>query len=159
MNITKNQVVTMHYTLKDDEGQTIDTSAGAEPLVYIQGMGQIIPGLEKELEGKTKGDKVLAVIPAEEAYGTRNDEMIQSVPKSEFEEAGDIQVGMQFQVETDNGPIALTVIEVRAEEVVLDGNHPLAGLTLHFDVEVTDVRAATEDEIAHGHVHGAGCNH
>jgi FKBP-type peptidyl-prolyl cis-trans isomerase SlyD len=159
MKIAKHNVVTMHYTLKDGEGQTIDSSEGQEPLVFIQGVGQIIPGLETELEGKVKGDKLQVVIKPEDAYGERSDQMIQNVPKSEFQDAGELAVGMQFQVETDNGPIALTIIEILDEEVVLDGNHPLAGVTLHFDVEIADVRVATEDEISHGHVHGKGCNH
>jgi len=159
LNIAKNHVVTMHYTLKDGEGQTIDSSAGAEPLVFIYGLGQIIPGLEKALDGKAKTDKVQVVIPPEEAYGERSDEMIQAVPKTEFQDADQVSVGMQFQVQTDNGPIGLTVIEVRENEFILDGNHPLAGITLHFDVEITDIREATEEELSHGHVHGPGCNH
>lgn len=159
MNIAKNHVVTMHYTLKDDSGATLDSSAGGEPLVYIHGLGHIIPGLEGKIEGKTKGDKLQAVIEPKDAYGERVDEMVNSMPKSEFPDSEDLAEGMQFQVDTDKGPLVLTVVEVKGDEVVLDGNHPLAGYTLHFDVEIVDIREATEDELAHGHVHGDNCQH
>jgi FKBP-type peptidyl-prolyl cis-trans isomerase SlyD len=161
MNISTNSVVTMHYTLKNggDQGDVLDSSVGAEPLVYIQGMGQIIPGLEKQMEGKAKGDKLQALIAPVDAYGERNDQMVNSMPKSEFPEPDQLAVGMQFQVDTDQGPLVLTILEVKDDEVVLDGNHPLAGFTLHFDVEITDIREATEEEIAHGHVHGEGGVH
>jgi len=149
----------MHYTLKNDAGKTIDSSVSAEPLSFIFGSGQIIPGLEEELDGKAKGDKVQATIAPEKAYGKRNDEMIQTVPKSQFEDSEEIKEGIQFQADTEDGPVLLTVLEVRDEEVVLDSNHPLAGETLHFDVEITEVRTATKDEMDHGHVHGEGCSH
>jgi FKBP-type peptidyl-prolyl cis-trans isomerase SlyD len=156
MNVTKENVVSINYTLKNDDGQVLDSSADGNPLVYLHGVGQIIPGLEKALEGKTKGEKVNVTIPPEEAYGPRNDQMIQTVPKSEFEDADTIEVGVQFQADTQAGPMIFTVIEVKDNDFVLDGNHPLAGMTLHFDVEVSDVRAATAEEISHGHVHGPG---
>ena len=161
MNVSKNSVVTMHYTLKNgsDQGEVLDTSAGSDPLVYIHGLGHIIPGLEKELEGKTVGDKLQALIAPEDAYGERNDQMVNSMPKSEFPDAEELAVGMQFQVDTDQGPLVLTVLEVKDDEVVLDGNHPLSGFTLHFDVEITNIREATEEAISHGHVHGEGGVH
>lgn len=156
MQITKNSVVTIQYTLKDDAGEVLDQSTPEEPLAYIHGLGHLIPGLENELDGKTSGDKLNTKIEPKDAYGERNDQMIQVVPKSEFENAESIQPGMQFQVESDEGPIFFTAVKVDENEITLDGNHPLAGVTLHFDVEITDVREATAEELDHGHVHGPG---
>ena len=145
MNITKNSVVTMHYTLKNDEGTTLDSSIGKQPLVYIQGMGNLMPGLENALEGKIKGDKVNVRIEAKDAYGEKQEDYIQAVPRTEFENAADIEVGMQFQVSAGDQPMIVTVIEVKENEVILDGNHPLAGVPLNFDVQVMDLRAATDE--------------
>ncbi|MBP9673496.1 MAG: peptidylprolyl isomerase [Bacteriovoracaceae bacterium] len=159
MNIAKKHVVNIHYTLTDDKGETIDTSIGSDPLAYIQGAGNIIIGLENALEGKTKGTKLKVSVKPEEAYGVRNDKMIQVVPKTEIPSSEKVAVGNQFQADTENGPIILTVVEIRPNEVVLDGNHPLAGMNLHFDVEIMDVREATAEELSHGHVHGVGGHH
>jgi FKBP-type peptidyl-prolyl cis-trans isomerase SlyD len=153
MQIANQKVVTIHYTLTDKEGQILDTSTGREPLAYIQGMQNIIPGLESALEGKDVGDKIHVVIPAAEAYGERRDDLLQTIPRSAFGDVEDLQPGMQFQMQTENGPIIITVIKADGDEVLIDGNHPLAGEDLTFDVEVMDVRDATEEEIAHGHVH------
>jgi len=159
VNIENNHVVTMHYTLTNDEGQTIDTSAGAEPLVYIQGLGHIIPGLESEILGKTKGDKLKVAVAPKDGYGERVDEMVNTMPKSQFPEGENIEVGMQFQADTDHGPLVFTITEVEGDNVTIDGNHPLAGVNLNFDVEIVDIREATKDELEHGHVHGEGCDH
>ena len=156
MKVVDNSVVHMHYTLKDESGATLDSSAGREPLAYIQGVGNIIPGLEKEMNGKVVGDKVNAVIAPEEAYGVRQENLIQSVPKSGFQGDEELVAGMQVQVGTSNGEAIATVTNVEGEDVTLDMNHPLAGVTLHFDVEVMEVRAATNEELSHGHVHGPG---
>ncbi len=158
MQIAKNKVVAMNYVLKDENGQVIDSSEGREPLAYIQGTGQIIPGLEKEMEGKKVGDKIQAVIAPENAYGLYMPEMVQEVPLSGFQGEGNeqLQEGMQVRVETNNGPAIAMVSKIDGDTVTLDMNHPLADKTLHFDVEVMDVRDATEEELAHGHVHGAG---
>ncbi len=156
MEITKNKVVKIDFTLKNDEGSVIDSSQNGGPLAYLHGLGQLIPGLEKELEGKKTGDKVKVSIPPEEAYGKRNDQMIQRVSKNDLPSEEEIVVGSQFQADTPSGPIVVTAVEVTDTEVVLDGNHPLADMTLHFDVEVTEVRDATESELDHGHVHGPG---
>lgn len=159
MKVTDKQVVFMHYTLKNEKGETLDSSQGREPMPYIHGLGHIIPGLEKQLEGKSKGDKVNAVVTPEEGYGTRKDELVQVVPKSGFqaeEGAPGLEVGMQVQVETGQGPAIAVVANIEGEDVTLDLNHPLADMTLHFDIEITDVRGATEEEIEHGHVHGPG---
>lgn len=161
MRVAQNRVVVMHYTLKDGDGDTIDSSLGKDPLAYIQGIGTIIPGLEDALEGKTKGDKIDVTITPEDGYGERSDENVQIVPKSGFQGEGDEELtpGMQVQVETNNGPTIAMVTQIEGEEVTLDLNHPLAGVTLNFDVEVVDVREATEEEIEHGHVHGPGGHH
>ena len=155
MNISKNSVVSIHYTLTDDNNQTLDSSNGSDPLVYLHGARNVIPGLEEALEGKKQGDKFKVSITSDKAYGPYMDEMVQSVPKDQFPQ-GDVQVGMRFQAHTPNGPVVLTVVEVKDTEVIVDGNHPLAGQNLHFDLEVTNVRAATEEEMSHGHVHGPG---
>jgi FKBP-type peptidyl-prolyl cis-trans isomerase SlyD len=146
----------MNYTLKDDDGNVIDSSDGGQPLAYIQGLGHIIPGLESALEGKNKGDKLDVAITPDVGYGPRNDQLVQAVPKTEFQDADQIQIGMQFQVQADHGPMILTVIAIEDEAFILDGNHPLAGVNLNFNVEVVDVRDATKEELDHGHVHGPG---
>lgn len=154
LNISKNSVVALHYTLTDDQNKILDSSSEKDPLIYLHGSGGIIPGLEKALEGRNPGDKLKVTVPPEEAYGVRDEGRIQSVLKSEFEDGDQIEVGMCFQVNTPKEPLMLTVIEVKDSEVIVDGNHPLAGLTLHFDVEVSEVRTATDQELSHGHVHG-----
>lgn len=156
MNIAKHSVVSIHYKLTNDGGETLDSSEGRSPLAYIQGIGQLIPGLEKALEGKVVGHKDKVTIQPAEAYGERNDALIQAVGKEQIQGTDEVQVGMQFETQGPQGPMLLTVVEVKDAEVVLDGNHPLAGVTLHFDVEVVGVRAATEEELDHGHVHGEG---
>jgi FKBP-type peptidyl-prolyl cis-trans isomerase SlyD len=153
MQVSENKVVSIHYTLKNDAGEVIDSSAGRAPLSYLHGIGNIIPGLEKALEGKSKGDHVDVSIVPEEAYGLRNEALIQTVPKSAFERAEEIEPGMQFQAQTPAGSRILTVVAVYDDDVIVDGNHPLAGETLHFSVEITDVREATAEELAHGHAH------
>ena len=155
MKIEKDKIVGIHYELTDPSGQKIDSSAGMEPLYFIFGSGAIIPGLEAELEGKTTGDKLTAVIPPEKAYGPREDEMVQEIPKAQFETEEEIVVGMQYQVETEIGGLIVTVTEVKDESIVVDGNHPLAGVTLHFDVSVEGVRDATKEELEQGHVQGS----
>lgn len=159
MTITDQSVVSLHYTLKDDSGAVLDSSDGNEPLTYLHGAGNIIPGLEAALAGKSKGAKFQVSIPPEQAYGERNDKLIQRVPKSQFPDPDKVQAGQRFQVNSPGGPMILTVTEVTPTEVVVDGNPELAGQTLHFDVHVTDVRTATEEEVEHGHVHGPGGHH
>lgn len=156
MEIAKNTVVSLNYTLKDNEGKLLDTSEGRQPLVYLHGVGALIPGLEKELEGKTAGTDVVAVIPPEEAYGTRRDDLLKVVPKSGFQGDETMTEGMQVQLQTEHGPAIAVISKIDGEEVTLDLNHPLADMTLHFSVNVVEVREATEEEIAHGHVHGPG---
>lgn len=153
MQVSENKVVSIHYTLRNDAGEVIDSSAGRAPLRYLHGVGNIIPGLEKALEGKTSGDRVDVNIAPEEAYGERDESLVQVVPRSAFEGVEEIEPGMQFQAQTPAGRQILTVVEVQDDRVVVDGNHPLAGETLHFSVEITEVREATEEELAHGHAH------
>ncbi|NND35812.1 MAG: peptidylprolyl isomerase [Gammaproteobacteria bacterium] len=154
MKIDINCVVAVHYTLTNDQGDQLDSSAGREPLEYLHGGQGIIPGLEQELAGKEVGDKFVVVINPEDAYGETNPELIGEVPKSQFPEGSDIQPGMQFQAQGPNGEVQLiTIRDVEEETVTIDGNHPLAGQVLRFDVSVENIRAATEQEIEHGHPH------
>ncbi len=156
MQIEKNKVVSIDYTLKNDDGQILDTSEGKEPLNFIHGNGHLIPGLEEALAGKAKDDKLNVSIPPEKGYGKRSDQMIHTVDRSNFEKDVDIKVGMQFQAQMGQGVQLLTVVKVEDDKVTLDGNHPLADQTLHFDVDVKDVREASAEELEHGHVHGPG---
>lgn len=156
MKIEDNKVVQMHYHLKDEKGTVLDSSQGKEPLSYIHGAGNIIIGLEKQLSGKAAGDKLNAVVAPAEGYGERDDSLVQVVPKSGFQGDEELQVGMQVQVGTQEGNAIATVAKIEGEDVTLDVNHPLAGVTLTFDVEVVEVREATQEELDHGHVHGPG---
>lgn len=160
MKIAKDSVVTFDYTLTDDTGEVLDSSQGAEPLVYLHGAGNIIPGLEQELETREAGDAFSVTVQPAEGYGEPRPELRQAVPREAFGDIEDIQPGMQFEAAGEGGQrIPVTVVEVNETEIVVDGNHPLAGEVLKFDVTVVGVRAATEDEIAHGHVHGDGGVH
>jgi len=159
VQIAADSVVLIHYTLKDDAGKVIDSSDGGEPLAYIQGHGNLVPGLEKALEGKKDGDAVAVTLAPADGYGTRNDALVQRVPKRSLQGSGEIRKGMQFQAQTDEGLRVFTVTAVVGDMVSLDGNHPLADQTLHFDVQIVSVRAATAEELEHGHVHGAGGHH
>ncbi|MDX8404765.1 MAG: peptidylprolyl isomerase [Mariprofundus sp.] len=159
MQIADKKVVSIHYTLTNDKGETIDSSRDADPLVYIHGAQNIIPGLESALVGKTAGDELAVTIEAADAYGEYNEEMTQVVPREMFDGVDEIEAGMEFQAETAQGVQVIRIAAVDGDQITIDGNHPLAGERLHFDVNVTEVRAASEDELSHGHVHGAGCNH
>ena len=156
--IADEAVVEFHYTLTDNDGKVLDKSEDRGPLAYIQGKQNIVPGLEKQMAGKKVGDKFTAKVPCAEGYGEFHEGMIQAVEKSQFDGVDNLQIGMQFQVQTEQGMIVVQVKEVQEDKVVLDGNHPLAGVDLNFDVEVVSIREATEEEAAHGHLHmGAGC--
>ena len=159
MEISADRVVTIHYTLKDDSGTVLDSSAGAEPLAYIQGHGNLVSGLEKALEGKQEGSTLKVVVAPAEGYGTHDAGLIQRVPKRSLQGGGTIQKGMQFQARTEAGMRLFTVTAVIGDMVTLDGNHPLADKTLHFEVEIVNVREASAEELEHGHVHGAGGHH
>jgi FKBP-type peptidyl-prolyl cis-trans isomerase SlyD len=159
VEITADRVVTLHYTLKDDNGAVLDSSAGGEPLAYIQGHGNLVSGLEKALEGKQDGNTLAVSVAPADGYGIRDEALIQRVPKRSLQGSGQIKKGMQFQARTDGGMRTFTVTAVIGDMVTLDGNHPLADQTLHFDIEIVGVREATTEELEHGHVHGAGGHH
>lgn len=159
MKISQNKVASIEYTLTDDSGDVLDTSVGGEPLAYIHGMGNIIPGLEAALEGKEVGDSLKVTVAPEDGYGEQNDALVQQVPREMFQGVDEIEIGMQFHAQTAQGLTVITVTEVVEDLITVDGNHPLAGKTLNFDVKVVDVRDATEEELEHGHAHGAGGHH
>lgn len=154
MQISDKHVVSMNYTLKDEQGTVLDTSENRDPLKFIVGSGMIIPGLEKELQGKEKGDELSVTVEPADGYGEYDETRMVDVSKSQFQEGTEIKTGMQVQAQDPNGGVQiLTVKEVKDENVTLDANHPLAGQTLHFDVQIDDVREATDEELEHGHVH------
>ena len=155
MQIADNTAVSIHYTLTNDDGETLDSSIGSDALVYLHGKGNIIAGLEQALYGKAVGDKFNVRIEPEDAYGLFVEERIQVVPRQLFQGIDDLEVGMQFHADVG----IITIIDIDGNDITIDGNHPLAGVALTFDVEVVDIREATADELAHGHIHGAGCQH
>lgn len=160
MLIARNKVVRFDYTLTDDSAHVLDSSEGAEPLAYLHGAGNIIPGLEAALEGKRAGESLKVRVPAADAYGERHSELVQSIPREMFEDGDAIQIGMQFHSSDENGDTrVVTVVGTDADNVTVDGNHPLAGVPLNFAVTIVEVREASAEELAHGHVHGAGGHH
>jgi FKBP-type peptidyl-prolyl cis-trans isomerase SlyD len=159
MNIGEKSVVSIHYKLTDDKGEVIDQSSD-QPLSYIHGVGSLIPGLEKELEGKLAGDKVKTTIKPEEGYGQYIPELVEKLPRSTFEGVDKIEVGMEFHASNEQGETMIVrVEEINGDEITINGNHPLAGMTLNFDVEVVEVREATKEELDHGHAHGPHGHH
>lgn len=159
MKIADDKVVSIHYTLKDAAGTVLDASAAGEPLAYLHGAGNIIPGLENALEGKQAGDRLSITVTPAEGYGERDERLVQAVPRSAFKGVERLAPGMQFQAQGPQGTRLVVVTQVAADVVTVDANHPLAGQTLHFEVEVADVRDATREELEHGHVHGPGGHH
>lgn len=160
MVVSQDKVVFIHYTLTDDTGQVIDSSAGGEPLAYLHGQGNIVAGLEKALDGRAAGDRVQVRVAAAEGYGVRDPALVKRVPRRSFDSAGNIRPGMQFQAQLEPGQRrVVTVTAVKGDMVTIDGNHPLAGQDLNFAVEIAEVRDATAEELAHGHVHGPGDHH
>ena len=151
--IGKDAVVSIHYTLKNEEGQVMDSSEGRDPLSYLHGANNLIPGLEQELEGKSAGQSFSASIPPEQAYGDPNPELVQTISKEMFQGVDKIEPGMAFTAQGPQGQQQVVVTEVEGDDVTIDANHPMAGQTLHFDVEVVEVRDATDEEKEHGHVH------
>ena len=159
MQIEDQRVVVMHYTLTNDGGEVLDSSRSGEPLAFLYGSGNIIPGLEKALAGKNAGDKLqVKVVPAE-GYGERDPGLVQQLPKRAFKGVGDLRVGMQLQAQGEHGMRIITVTKIAGDMVTVDGNHALAGVPLTFDVDIVEVRAATQEEMSHGHVHGPGGHH
>jgi len=160
MLIAANKAVSIEYTLTNDAGEVIDSSAGGAPLVYLQGAGNIIPGLEKALEGKQVGDDLDVAIEPEDAYGEYAAELVSTLSRSMFEGVDELEVGMQFHASAPAGQMQIvTIRDLDGDDVTVDGNHPLAGQRLHFKVKVVDIRDASQEEVAHGHVHGEGGHH
>jgi len=159
LSIQKDSVVTFNYTLKDDAGELIDSSNPGEPLAYLHGHGNLVPGLERELEGKAANDKLTVKVAPADGYGEYSRELVQKVPRRSLKGIAKVTVGMRLHAQTAQGPRAVTVTALTGDMVTLDGNHPLAGKNLNFDIEILDVRAASAEELAHGHVHGPGGHH
>lgn len=153
MQIANNTVVAIAYTLTDDGGTVLDSSEGGEPLAYLHGVGQIIPGLENALDGKAAGDAFQVRIAPADGYGERDEDLRQEVTRDMFD-GHDIEVGMRFMAQMAGAEHVFTVVGIDGDDVTVDGNHPLAGVALNFDVKVVSVRAATEEELSHGHAHG-----
>lgn len=159
MQITSGKVVSIDYTLTNDQKQTLDSSVGGEPLAYLHGVGQLIPGLEKALEGKKAGDALKVSVPPADGYGVRDEKKVTVVSRKQIQGVGELAEGTRLQAEGPHGMQIVTVTRIEGDKVTLDGNHPLADENLHFDVTVRDVRNATAEEISHGHVHGPGGHH
>ncbi len=160
MKIAKNNVVVMHYAVSDSEGTLIDSSYEDKPMAIIQGTGYLIPGLDDALIDHEAGDKFEVAVACEDAYGERHDDYVQTVPREVLAGVEDLALGTQLRATTDDGEQTVIVIDVQDDEITVDGNHPLSGLDLSFDVEVIEVREATADELEHGHVHSeGGCGH
>ncbi len=159
MKIAGDKVVTIHYTLKSDGGEVLDASAEGEPLAYLHGFGNVIPGLESALEGKSAGDKLSVTVSPEQGYGVRDEGLVQAVARSAFKGVNELAPGMRFQTGGPQGARVVVVTQVEKDLVTVDANHPLAGQTLHFEVAIEGVRDATREELEHGHVHGAGGHH
>ena len=159
MAIGTDSVVSIHYTLKDDTGTVLDRSEAGVPLAYLHVHGNLIAGLEQELTGKNSGDELSVTVPAAQGYGEYDERLVQSVPRRSLRGIKDVKVGMQLHAQSAEGTQALTVTKILGDMVTLDGNHPLAGKSLHFEVKIEDVRAATEEELSHGHVHGPHGHH
>jgi FKBP-type peptidyl-prolyl cis-trans isomerase SlyD len=159
--VSKDKVVSIDYTLTNGAGDVIDSSKGRDPLTYLHGHGGLIPGMERGLEGKSAGESFRLTLPPEEGYGQKDPNMIQPVPRANFAGVPNVEKGMQFQARSPDGSGArvVTVVDVSPDTVTVDANHPLAGETLHFEVSVKDVRAASPEELQHGHAHGPGGHH
>jgi len=159
MQISKNSVVTLNYTLRNDQDEVLDESQDGS-FLYMHGAGGIIPGLEGQLEGKSVGDSFSAHIEPADGYGERDDSMVQVVPHDMFDKEHPIEVGIQFHAESPEGDmLTVTVTKIEGDDITVDGNHPLAGIALNFDVKIADIREASAEEIDHGHVHGPDGHH
>jgi FKBP-type peptidyl-prolyl cis-trans isomerase SlyD len=157
MLIAANKAVSIDYTLTNDAGEVIDSSAGGAPLVYLHGAGNIIGGLENALVGKQAGDELDVSVEPADAYGEYSAELVATLNRSMFEGVDELEVGMQFHASGPDGSMQIvTIRELEGDDVIVDGNHPLAGQRLNFKVKVVEVRDASDEEVAHGHVHGEG---
>ena len=152
----KDKVVTFHYTLTNATGEQMESSRESDPMSYLHGANNIIRGLEKAMEGHAIKDTFSATLEPEEAYGVRNENNVQRVPMKRLKGIGKVSVGQILNLKTNEGQVQVTVLKVGRFNVDVDGNHPLAGVQLTFDVEITDIRDASEEEIEHRHIHGPG---
>jgi len=159
MLIAENCVVSIYYELTNDAGEVIDASTEGEPLTYLHGAHNIIPGLENQLLGKQAGDKLKVTVQPEDGYGEHSANLVQEVPRDAFPEPDSLEVGMRFNAQSESGEMSVVISAVGTDTVTVDANHPLAGQVLHFDVIIDEVRAASAEELAHGHVHGAHGHH
>ncbi len=159
MKVAKNTVVSITYTLKDSDGNLLDSTDASDPLAYLHGVGNLIPGMEKALNDRDSGETFQCVIPPEEGYGSFDEELVWELEKAQFAELGDVEEGTQFVLETDDDQVLVTVVDIKDDVVIVDGNHELADETLYFDITVVDVRDATPEEVEHGHAHGPGSAH
>ncbi len=159
MQIADRCVVSFHYTLTNPAGEVLDSSRGGEPLTYLHGAGNIVPGLEQALTGRSAGDTLNVQVAPEDGYGERHDALMQQVPRAAFQGVDTLEPGMQFQAQGPQGAMSVVIASIDGDVVTVDANHPLAGVTLQFDVEITDVREASVEEVLHGHVHGPGGHH
>lgn len=159
MNVSRNKVVSIHYTLRDEAGEVLDSSPGGAPLAYLHGNGNLVPGLETALDGRSAGDRFEVRVAPEQGYGVRDERLVQILPRARFGAAGELVPGMRFRAGDAGGQRLVTVTRVERDLVSVDANHPLAGKTLHFEVEIAAVRRATREELEHGHVHGPGGHH
>lgn len=159
MQISKNSVVTLNYTLKNDQGETLDESQD-NSFLYMHGAGGILPGLESQLEGKAVGDEISAHLEPADGYGEIDNSMVQVVPRDMFDKDHPIDIGVQFHAENPEGDmLTVTVSKIDGDDITIDGNHPLAGMALNFEVKIADIREATAEEIEHGHAHGPDGHH
>jgi FKBP-type peptidyl-prolyl cis-trans isomerase SlyD len=159
MQIARNRIVTIDFTMYSEENEVLESSQEEGPLVYMQGVGELPEGLEEELDGKQAGDEVTVTLAPADAYGEYDASLVQAVPREQFEGMEEIAVGMRFEADTEEGPRPVHVIALENDDVIVDGNEPYAGRTVRFEVKVLGVREAEADEIEHGHAHGPGCEH
>jgi FKBP-type peptidyl-prolyl cis-trans isomerase SlyD len=158
MTIGPKTVVSIEYTLKNDAGEELDSSVGRDPLTYLHGVGNLVPGLERALDGKAPGDAIEATLPPAEAYGDRDEKLVRNVPLRKIVDKKP-EVGRRYRAHLEDGQAVVLVTGIKGDYATVDANHPLAGMTLHFQVKVVEIRAATEEEITHGHVHTPGHHH
>lgn len=160
MSIKPNQVYSINFTLKDEEGEIIDSTQKGQPMSFISGQGLLIPRLEEEIGSMIIGSKKTVVLSPEEAYGEYEDEAVQTVTRADFPDDAELEIGMEFYTNTPEGEeLPFVITDIEGDNITIDFNHPLAGMTLTFDIELVNVREATPEELAHGHVHGAGGHH
>jgi len=160
MKISKHTAVTIHYTLSNSAGEVLDSSEGDGPLSFVHGIGALLPSLERSLEGKPAGEKIIIAIEPKDGYGLRDAALVHTVPRNAFNGVEQLEVGMHFESSEENESEMVTITAIEGDQVTVDSNHPLAGVVLNFDIDVLTVRDATDEEIKHGHVHGPdGHNH